>query len=124
MKNEDKGFKGVKVGDFVEAQEKEIWYRAKVTHVFPSQSEFRIHYLGWNKKWDKTLHFGSNIVRWPTEEAKTESAKFEEGQKVMAPFADNHKYPATVIKRLDHNKTYTVKEWVINVQIIFFHPRG
>ena len=67
MDNVEKGLKTFKVGDFVEVCYKNIWYRAKITKVYPEYSQFRIHYVGWKKKWDETLHFGATTVRWPKE---------------------------------------------------------
>lgn len=105
-------FDNIEVGDIVEAQEKDIWYKAKVISVYQSSKQFRIHYSGWNKKWDKTVPFDTDIVQWISSKeagAKQERAKFEVGQKVMAPFSDSNKYPAEILKVQEHNKTYTVK---------------
>ena len=37
----------------VEAEESEVWYKAKVVRILSETNEFQIHYLGWKKKWDK-----------------------------------------------------------------------
>jgi len=109
-RNSKTPFDNVEIGDQVEAQEKNIWYRAKVTEVYKSVSKFRIHYLGWNKKWDKTVPFDTNIVQWPLvkTEPKTEH-KFTLGQKVMAPFSDKNKYPGEILKVHESTKVYAVK---------------
>ena len=54
--------------------------------------DVKIHYLGWNQKWDKVIKLTSPSVRYKRQEMKEVKLNFKVGQKVMALFVDGNMY--------------------------------
>ena len=54
--------------------------------------DVKIHYLGWNQKWDKVIKLTSPSVRYNRPETKEVKLNFKVGQKVMARFVDGNMY--------------------------------
>ena len=104
--NPDRDF-DAKVGEIIEAFDRQQWYKAKIIAVNWATAEFRIHFFGWNKKHDKTVPFDSDRIRSVTDAEAL--LKYHIGEKVIAPYYDNYKYPAEIEKVHETTKTYNVK---------------
>merc|ERR1711953_544406 len=99
----------ISVGDILLSREPDNkWYRAKIIEVLIPGEDVKIHYLGWNQKWDKVIKLTSPSVRYNRPETKEVKLNFKVGQKVMALFVDGNMYAAEIIG-LQSDSKYNVK---------------
>lgn len=116
-----------KVGAMIEARDSHMnWYKARIIHIDESNSRIKIHYQGWNSRYDTWFDADSDAVR-PCDECgekvvvesvskdetkETEPVeRIEIGARVLAKWIDNMFYPAVIGRHVLKNETlyYEVK---------------
>jgi hypothetical protein len=120
--------KSWKVGTLVEARDlHDNWYKSRIIGHDELNKRVKVHFFGWNSRYDQWFNLCSNDVRplpstetVPTVQAtiiKKQEApeelnmKFNVGEKILAKWIDSFHYPATVLRSLKKNNTiyYEVK---------------
>lgn len=114
-----------KIGSILEARDAHMnWYKARVIQLDEANSRVKIHYLGWNARYDQWLEVNSDAIRPLADEEpekvapKVEemvrdevvkenepSERFEIGSRVLAKWIDNQFYAATVGRHVLKNET-------------------
>ncbi|GFU30015.1 c2H2-type domain-containing protein [Nephila pilipes] len=92
-----------KVGEPVQANEKGVWYNAKIVDINYVESLVKIHYLKWNSRYDSWLPMDSENLRSAQNikpVVKKSLRKFAIGQNILAKWKDNNLYEAVVKKCL------------------------
>jgi hypothetical protein len=49
-------------GDLVLVKDNNFWYKAKIMNVNEREKKFTVHFVGWNKRYDRILRFDTNDV--------------------------------------------------------------
>ena len=113
-----------KIGTLVEARDlHDNWYKSRIIEVDESNKRVKVHFFGWNSRYDQWFNLCSNDLR-PIADATekieitapiaqiqvastqaAESAKFNVGEKILAKWIDDYHYPATVIRTVNKNNT-------------------
>ncbi|GFQ97457.1 c2H2-type domain-containing protein [Trichonephila clavata] len=92
-----------KIGEPVQANEKGVWYNAKIIDINYIESSVKIHYLKWNSRYDSWLPMDSENLRSAQNikpVVKKSLRKFAIGQNILAKWKDNNLYEAVVKKCL------------------------
>ncbi|KAF8771650.1 PHD finger protein 20 like protein [Argiope bruennichi] len=92
-----------KVGEPLQANEKGIWYDAKIIDINYVKASVKIHYLKWNSRYDSWLPMESDRLRSSQNlkpVVKKVIKQFVVGQNVLAKWKDNNLYAAVVKKCL------------------------
>ncbi|XP_046659770.1 PHD finger protein 20-like protein 1 isoform X4 [Homalodisca vitripennis] len=83
----------------------EKWYPVKVVEVDYDEGEVLVHFEKWSDRYDEWVRMDSNRIRRPTLPQISATKKvFEKNERVIAVWAYNHKYPATVRDVLPNDK--------------------
>ncbi|GBN79854.1 hypothetical protein AVEN_126524-1 [Araneus ventricosus] len=92
-----------KIGEPLQANEKGIWYNAKIIDINYVKGSVKIHYLKWNSRYDSWLPMESDRLRSAKNlksVVKKTVKQFVVGQNVLAKWKDNNLYEAVVKKCL------------------------
>ncbi|GFV92377.1 c2H2-type domain-containing protein [Trichonephila clavipes] len=92
-----------KIGEPVQANEKGVWYNAKIVDINYIETSVKIHYLKWNSRYDSWLPMDSENLRSAQNIKpliKKSLRKFAIGQNILAKWKDNNLYEAVVKKCL------------------------
>lgn len=108
-----------KLGDYGEScDHTKNWYRCKIIQV--DENRVKVHFCGWNSRYDKWLDKNSNELRAEKKSTNTKTPETNEdkkhdtipnGSQVMAKWIDETYYPAKIIRSLtkSHLLYYEVK---------------
>ncbi|CAL1278921.1 unnamed protein product [Larinioides sclopetarius] len=92
-----------RIGEPLQANEKGIWYNAKIIDINYVKGTVKIHYLKWNSRYDFWLPMESDRLRSAQNlkpAVKKIVKQFVVGQNVLAKWKDNNLYEAVVKKCL------------------------
>ncbi|XP_077294800.1 protein MBD-R2-like isoform X3 [Arctopsyche grandis] len=104
-----KSEKGMLVqGSRVEAKDfNDMWYPARVVEVDHDEMEVLIHYDNWSQRFDEWIYMWSPRIRIvdPTPPAlNVKPLTYEEGERCLARWSNNQRFPATVQKVLSNGQ--------------------
>ncbi|XP_054285783.1 PHD finger protein 20-like isoform X2 [Macrosteles quadrilineatus] len=81
------------------------WYPVRVVEIDNEEGEILVHFEKWSNRYDEWVRMDSNRIRRPQIPSGNSSKKvFTVNEKVLAVWAYNEKYPATVKKVLPNDK--------------------
>ncbi len=131
MELENSRQNNLRVGSVVRARDlQDNWYKSRVIEVDEINQRAKVHFFGWNSRYDQWFDINSNDLKEiPAKSTKQEvqmstpstmleileydkiTDRFDLNEKVSAKWTDNYYYTANIIKHLRRNKTlyYEVK---------------
>jgi hypothetical protein len=124
-----------KVGTLVNARDlQDNWYKSRIIEIDEQNQRAKVHFFGWNSRYDQWFDINSNDLRELPFKATPQSTapqapstnivlppealeydkitdRFDMNTKVWAKWTDNFFYPARILKHLRRNRTlyYDVK---------------
>lgn len=102
------------IDDSVIVEWRDIWYKAVITKIYgdkPGQQKFRIHYEGWDKKWDEVVSY-DRILHLTKCENQPEERK--EHTWILVFITENHKGEISKVAAISSPK---VKEFSFDSSI-------
>lgn len=95
----------------------QTWCPAKIIEVDYEENEVLVHFEKYSNKYDEWICMNSNTLRALVPQVKTNENSFEVGEKCMALWSDNRKFPAAIKKIIDTGIAITILS--TNDKIIF-----
>lgn len=82
----------------------QTWSPAKIVEVDYEENEVLVHFEKYSNKYDEWISMNSNTLRALMTETKQNEPTFSIGERCMAIWSDNNKFPATIKKLIDTGK--------------------